>query len=84
MELSFTAGIILLILIYVFRSPIKQKSEDLERDMKVNSAESGIHTAIRTISVNKEVDKLGDIPDINDVLAKIHGKTTIGETNVST
>ncbi len=73
MELSFTAGLIVLTLLYVFRKPIKQKAEDVERDMKVNSAESGIDTAKRVIQVNQEIDDLGDIPNIDDVLKRLNG-----------
>lgn len=83
MELSFTAGIVILLLLYWFRKPIKQKSEDLERDMKVSSAESGVDTARRIIAVNAEADALGHIPDIDQVLNKLHGKTTTGATNDS-
>lgn len=74
MELSFTAGIIVLILLYVFRKPIKQKAEDVELDMKANSAEAGVDTAKRVIEVKKEVDELGDIPNIDDLLDILHGK----------
>jgi len=84
MELSFTAGIIVLLLIYWFRKPIKQKSEDIERDMKVNSAESGVPVAKKIIEINKEVEELGDIPNINDVLDRLNGtKPNTGATNES-
>lgn len=74
MELSFTAGIIVLVLLYLFRRPIIQKSEDVERNMKVDSAESGLVTAQRTIVVAEQAEALGDIPSIDDVLAHLHGK----------
>jgi len=74
MELSFTAGILILVLVYIFREPIKQKAEDVERTMKINSAEDGIETAKRTIEVAEKANKLGDIPNIDDVLKQLHGK----------
>lgn len=84
MELSFTAGIVVLLLIYWFRNPIKQKSEDIERDMKVASAESGVPVARKIIEIDKEVTELGEIPNINDILDRLNGtKANTGAHNES-
>lgn len=83
MELSFGLVLLIALLLYWFRAPIKQKAEDIERDMKVNSAESGLETARRTMEVAEEAKELGDIPNIDVVLATLHGKksTRQGDSN---
>lgn len=75
MDLSFTAGIIILALIWVFRNPIKHKAQDVEDDMKVSSVKSGKDRAKELIEINKEIVELGDIPDVDHLLDVVRGKT---------
>ena len=75
MEISFGIAVILLVLLYWFRRPIKQKSEDIEHAMKISSAEDGIDYAKRVIAIKTEADKLGDIPNIDEVLKQLNGKS---------
>lgn len=71
---DIVGAILVFAVLWIFGPLIKNYILGVSDEVKVNVAESAVERAPRIIAVNDSLNKLGEIPDIDDIISKARGK----------
>lgn len=74
MFLEITVAGVTVFVLWVFSKSIKAHARNLEDKIKTIALEDAVERAPELVRISKELDELGDIPNLDNLLDRAHGK----------
>lgn len=74
MFIELTIGVVVFVFLWIYNKSIKAYAKGLEDRLKMVVVEDSVERAPQLVALSKTLDELGDIPNLDDLLARANGK----------
>lgn len=74
MMLELTVAIVVLTMLWIFNKGIKAYARSLEDRLKMVVVEEAVERAPELVQLGARLDELGEIPNLDQLLDRAHGK----------